>query len=301
MSKTTSTIVLIVLLFLLTSVDNIKANPWPLPGVDIDLVTPQNQTYQKNSQLVTFVAKQYHRQSVAYYYTLDYGERKIIHNISTTLEIKQYPVNPPIYYKEVAGNITLDNLSEGRHTITVYCSSYDRESTYFFIDTPPAVKLQLIENTTSESPSIQLNFTVNQPTQKIQYSLDGMENQTIIENVTLANLSTGLHNLTIYAWDKSGNIGMSEQLYFTVANEEHVESIALPTEYSTVFNITVITAVTSIVIAFTILLFRRHRIQKKARAMFLLTAFLSSPIMLMANRVLQNSYYQKTTKRMIEC
>jgi len=282
-------------------VDSVKANPYPSLGVDLKIVTPQNTTYQNNKVLVTFTASYYHIQSAAFHYKLDAEEIKFVQNTTTILEIQKYPYNPPYYYKEMIGNLSLDNLPEGRHTITIYCSSYDIESTDFVIDTPPEIKLQAIENTTSQSPSIQLNFTVNQPTQRIQYSLDGTENQTINENVTLTNLSTGLHNVTIYAWDKSGNIGMSEQLYFTVANEEPIESIALPTEYSTVFNITVITAVTSIVIAFAILLSRRHRIQKKARALFLLSAFLSSPIMLLANRVLQNSYYQKLTKVMIDC
>jgi len=261
LSKATSTTFLIVLLLLLsylTSADSVKANPYPSPGIHLKIVTPQNTTYQNNKVLVTFTASYYHIQSAAFHYKLDAEEIKFVQNTTTILEIQKYPYNPPYYYKEMIGNLSLDNLSEGRHTITIYCSSYDIESTDFFIDTSPAIKLQPIENTTSQSPSIQLNFTVNQPTQRIQYSLDGTENQTINENVTLTNLSTGLHDLTIYAWDKNGNIGMSEQRYFTVANEEPKESISLPTEYSIVITITVITAVTSIVIAFAILLLRRH-------------------------------------------
>lgn len=269
MNKIASTILLIAILFVLgcpTSMENVKANPYPSPGVDLRIVTPQNTTYQNNSVLVTFTASFYHIQSAAFHYKLDYtDEFKFIQNTTTILEMQEYPYNPPYYYKEMIGNLSLDNLSEGKHTITIYCSNYDTESTHFFIDTPPAVKLLSIENTTSESPSIQLNFTVNQPTQKIQYTLDGMENQTIDQNATLTNLTIGVHNVTIYAWDQNGNIGISENQHFTVESKEPAESIASPSVYSAVITISIIMTFTSIVIVFTILPSKRHRTQNKTQ------------------------------------
>lgn len=218
-------------------VNKVDANGYPAPRVDINLLTPENKTYQDNSVLVMFTASQFHYQYVAYYYELDYGGRKVVQNITTTLEM-QYPKSPPFPYKEIVGNFSLDNLSEGRHTITVYCSG-DFKSRDFFIDTPPVVSLLPIENTTSDSPNIQLNFTVNQPISKIQYDLDGLGNQTISGNTTLTNLSIGLHNVTIYAWDKNGNIGKSELQYFTVINDEpspdelYIQSAALPVTAAT--------------------------------------------------------------------
>jgi hypothetical protein len=292
LSKIASTILLIIILFVLgcpTSDDNVKANPYPSPGVDLRIITPQNTTYKNNSVLVTFTASFYHIQSVAFHYKLDYADEfKFIQNTTTILEMQKYPYNPPYYYKEMIGNLSLDNLSEGKHTITIYCSSYDLESTVFFIDTPPIIKLLPIENTTSTSPSIQLDFTINQPTQRIQYSLDAMKNQTINENVTLTNLSIGLHNVTIYAWDQNGNIGISEHQYFKIQNKEPIESIALASEYSTVLSIFAIMTFASIVIVFTILPFRRHRI--KTKNSFLFCIALSFPSQnAKANKMLPNS------------
>ena len=51
------------------------------------------------------------------------------------------------------------------------------------------------------------------------YSFDGQDNVTIDGNITLYGLSSGLHNLTVYAKDTYGNIGASETINFTIAKE----------------------------------------------------------------------------------
>jgi hypothetical protein len=40
---------------------------------------------------------------------------------------------------------------------------------------------------------------------------------TVAGNTTLADLSMGEHNVTVYAWDTAGNMGASETVTFTVA------------------------------------------------------------------------------------
>ena len=50
----------------------------------------------------------------------------------------------------------------------------------------------------------------------MEYSLDGGNNQTIISNVTLAALTNGAHNLTVYATDEVGNVG-SQTVFFNIA------------------------------------------------------------------------------------
>jgi len=52
-----------------------------------------------------------------------------------------------------------------------------------------------------------LNYTVNEPVSKIFFVLDGQWNVTIAGNTTLAGLSNGVHNVTVYAWDDVGNVG----------------------------------------------------------------------------------------------
>jgi hypothetical protein len=96
------------------------------------------------------------------------------------------------------------------------------EPVYFSVDTPPRISVLSSENATYETTDILLNFTINQPASHITYSLDGEKNVTVAEhakNITLNGLTNGLHNVTIYAWDSTGNSGTSETVNFTIAEE----------------------------------------------------------------------------------
>ena len=63
---------------------------------------------------------------------------------------------------------------------------------------------------------IPLNFTVDNPTLEIKYSLDNQEKVTITGNTTLTGLSNGLHNLTVYTMDNAWEVGTSEAISFNV-------------------------------------------------------------------------------------
>ena len=88
----------------------------------------------------------------------------------------------------------------------------------------------------------------------IGYSLDGKENVTISENLTLADLPIGKHNITIYAIDQYANQGSSETINFTI-QEPELLSMSL-------------TIVLTILIAsfclIGIVLFRQHRKMSKS-------------------------------------
>jgi hypothetical protein len=64
-----------------------------------------------------------------------------------------------------------------------------------------------------------LVFAVNKPVSWLGYSLDGEETVTITGNTTLSGLSSGLHNITVYARDEFENTGASETISFRVAEE----------------------------------------------------------------------------------
>jgi hypothetical protein len=85
--------------------------------------------------------------------------------------------------------------------------------------TPPTINLLSIENTTYTTTSIPLNFTVNEETSQVSYSLDGNENITITGNCTLTELPIGPHSLTLYARDFAGNTGASHTVHFTITEE----------------------------------------------------------------------------------
>jgi hypothetical protein len=123
-------------------------------------------------------------------------------------------------------NATLKGLSEGSHTLVVYAEdTFGNTGTSkivnFAIDTtPPVISILSIQNRTYDSAEVSLTFAVNESTFRIEYSLDGQNNITIIENSTLTMLSNGVHNVTLYAWDEAGNLGFSQTTSFSVAVQD---------------------------------------------------------------------------------
>jgi hypothetical protein len=125
-------------------------------------------------------------------------------------------------------DVTLSGLGDGTHLIEIRIAgeydsyygvgNYDCEgSVSVIIDTiPPKVSILSLENETYSAASIPLNFTTSEPISQSTYSLDGQENVTIAGNTTLSELTTGDHNITVYATDEAGNIGASDTIYFSV-------------------------------------------------------------------------------------
>jgi hypothetical protein len=88
----------------------------------------------------------------------------------------------------------------------------------FTVDTvAPKVSILTLENETYNTPDVMLNCTVNEAVSQVAYSLDGQDNMTISGNTTLADLSTGEHYITVYATDLAGHVGVSETIFFNVA------------------------------------------------------------------------------------
>jgi N-acetylneuraminic acid mutarotase len=81
---------------------------------------------------------------------------------------------------------------------------------------PPRVSVVSPENKNYTSSNVSLIFAVNKQTSWLGYSLDGQKNVTITNNTTLAGLSSGLHNVTVYAKDAFENMGASETVIFNV-------------------------------------------------------------------------------------
>jgi hypothetical protein len=122
----------------------------------------------------------------------------------------------------IAGNTTLTNLSVGSHAITVYANdtvgNMGRSTTVLFAvnTTPPTIVVLSPENQAYSVNHVLLNFTVNEQTSWMGYSLDGSANLTTTGNQTLINIPDGFHSIIIYGNDTSGNMGFSKTVYFTV-------------------------------------------------------------------------------------
>ena len=112
---------------------------------------------------------------------------------------------------------------------------------------PPIISDISLKNKTYNETTVPLIFNINQDTSSsissnlsgLAYSLDNQANSTITGNTTLTGLSSGMHNITIYAWDEAENVGVSETVFFTVATptasptpEPTVEPTLTPTPTS---------------------------------------------------------------------
>jgi hypothetical protein len=81
---------------------------------------------------------------------------------------------------------------------------------------PPHISIVSPENKVYNASSVPLTFLIYETSSSMSYSLDGQDNNTIAGNTTLSELPNGVHNLTVYVTDRSGNTGASETVYFSV-------------------------------------------------------------------------------------
>jgi PKD repeat protein len=99
-------------------------------------------------------------------------------------------------------------------------SPIDSKTVQFYIGpedlTPPVIHILSPRNATYGAESISLVFTINERTTWIGYSMDGLSNVTVSKNTTLPYLNGGSHRIRVYAKDTSGNIGLSEEVHFTI-------------------------------------------------------------------------------------
>lgn len=72
------------------------------------------------------------------------------------------------------------------------------------------------EGTYNEN-SVLLSFTLDEPVSSLVYSLDKQANITVAGNTTLTDLPNGIHNVTVYANDTFGNVGVSQTVNFTIS------------------------------------------------------------------------------------
>ena len=81
---------------------------------------------------------------------------------------------------------------------------------------PPGEIIIAIYPPPSPQICIPLNFTVDEMTSWIGYSLNGQANVTVFRNTTLVGLLPGTYCMIIYGNDTYGNMGSSENVYFAV-------------------------------------------------------------------------------------
>ena len=134
----------------------------------------------------------------------------------------------PVYFGNVSigesrtANWTLVFTTSGIFDLDVNASGYNQytdeyveEHGYATITVGPVISILSPQNTTYSTNDVLLNFTVNEATDWIGYSLDNQANVTISGNTTIP-ISEGRHTLVVYANDTVGNMGSSNTVWFSV-------------------------------------------------------------------------------------
>ena len=104
------------------------------------------------------------------------------------------------------------------------------------------------QNAGYNTSSVPLTLIVDNSRSWVGYSLDGLNNVTVLGNTTLTGLSNGAHTITVYTNDSFGKLFSSQIVTFTV-------NTPTPTT-----NVTFIVAVAVVIgLSVGLLFFRRHR------------------------------------------
>jgi N-acetylneuraminic acid mutarotase len=88
---------------------------------------------------------------------------------------------------------------------------------YVYEHTPPNVALESSLNAPFTNSTVPLVFFVDKACSWAGYSLDGQPTVTIDGNTSIANVTNGIHSLTLYVNDTFGNYATPQTISFTVA------------------------------------------------------------------------------------
>jgi hypothetical protein len=203
------------------------------PGATITIVSPESKVYSTDNITVAFKIESGvppTRNVGLFAHFLIWG--CLLDHSYTDRESNVDVVLSP-YGQGYLCNATLTKLSEGPHTITAWAEEDINYMSFagvagsvystvqFSVDLlPPSISILSPEPKAYNTSDVPLDFTVNETVAHISYSLDGQENITAAGNMTLTQLSNGVHNVTVYAADEAGNMGASETATFIVAKPE---------------------------------------------------------------------------------
>lgn len=261
MSKAADAIIFVTILVFSFSasillVDSAKANwlwDFPDPTPEITIQTPKNQTYFQNQLSLTVLTTVPFESNIKITYQIDH---------QADVSMARSKIDGSEY------SATLTSLSEGWHTVNVLAygennqgkSGMDTASVTFLVDVaPPVVSVLSPENKTYQTFDLPLNFTLSEKANWIAYSLDEQLPVTVSGNTTLAELSEGLHSLTVYANDTVGRKGSSETIFFNVKQEEPEDIVMNEPESFPLVPVVAVSVVVSAVVSVAAVVYVKKR------------------------------------------
>lgn len=107
-----------------------------------------------------------------------------------------------------------DGIFDVPYSVSSDSSEFDRYPFVFESGWSVAPKISILypKNATFRSGNLPLVLNLNKPA-CVSYSLDGHSNVTVAGNVMLSHLTVGQHNITVYAYDVSGNSTFEEATF----------------------------------------------------------------------------------------
>jgi hypothetical protein len=121
---------------------------------------------------------------------------------------------------------------------------------YVFEHTPPNVTLELSLNATYTNSTVPLIFFVDKAVRWMGYSLDGQPAVSIDGNITIANVTNGIHSLAIQVNDTFGNYAESQTINFTVS---------VPAAFPVLVFVAVTATLAAVIAAISVVFYRRRR------------------------------------------
>jgi hypothetical protein len=204
---------------------NVLYYPRSVSSDKFEIFSPQDLAFNKSAILLNFTVQVDH----AIYdvgYAIDNGPIQKVENLSKISEEPAPNLQTPPYIRVTyLATLLVQNLTNGNHTLTIYhgFQYYGVDTRYSisgFVESKfsieaPSVEILPIENR-SDSLDVPITFLTSESPSWIGYSLDNQANVSITGNTTLTRLTEGTHSLVIYANDTTGNMGVSNMIYFTV-------------------------------------------------------------------------------------
>jgi hypothetical protein len=167
--------------------------------------------------------------SVDIYYRLDGGPK-------TELNITTYGTSTDKF-----GIGTLENLTDGFHTVTAYSTDTQGKiishSITFLVNTTITFPTLLLSptNTTYNTKEIPLTYTIDDPKSTVTYRLDPTNvpmidtPKPLYSNTTLSELSEGQHTITVKATDPdTGELYSKQTVNFTIDTTKPVPTPTVP-------------------------------------------------------------------------
>jgi parallel beta-helix repeat protein len=119
------------------------------------------------------------------------------------------------YWSDYDGNNS-DGDGIGGEPYTINTINQDNFPLINQVPTSLPISILSPKNKTCTSGNVSLTFTISEPSSLMDFSIDGQKNVTITGNTTMTGLTSGLHNITVYAKDTFENIGASETIFFSI-------------------------------------------------------------------------------------